>query len=62
MSAEEAYTNFTTPCVLFDAVLFELHTKMRAHSVFGTEVVYDCPNELLVQQKKFMKVSRQLQS
>lgn len=24
--------------------------------VFGTDVVYDCPNHLLMEQKKFMKV------
>ena len=34
---------------------------MIAISVFGTEVVYDCPNHLLMQQKKFMKV-KSLQS
>ncbi|GAA6002395.1 hypothetical protein JCM10207_001098 [Rhodosporidiobolus poonsookiae] len=36
VSAEAAYTNFTTP-------------------VFGDEVVYDCPNHVFMQQKKFVK-------
>jgi sterol 14-demethylase len=25
------------------------------HSVFGTDVVYDCPNHLLMEQKRFVK-------
>lgn len=27
-----------------------------SNSVFGSDVVYDCPNHLLMEQKKFMKV------
>src|SRR6186713_1054001 len=28
----------------------------RVHSVFGTDVVYDVPNHVLMEQKKFVKV------
>lgn len=30
--------------------------KSPTYSVFGKDVVYDCPNHLLMEQKKFMKV------
>lgn len=33
----------------------QLTLPTRKHSVFGTEVVYDVPNHVLMEQKKFVK-------
>ncbi|KAH9949964.1 cytochrome P450 [Amylocystis lapponica] len=48
-----------------DVILGGKHTVLAAEDiyahlttpVFGKDVVYDCPNELLMEQKKFVKVS-----
>lgn len=36
--------------------MYDTDNKAAGNSVFGTDVVYDCPNHLLMEQKKFMKV------
>lgn len=55
LSAEDAYT------VRFDIQLtiFRLLTLSLQHfttPIFGKDVVYDCPNEVLMEQKRFVKV------
>lgn len=66
VNAEEAYTHLTTPCVLSYSIREGLACVQRErsvaeltwaclYSVFGTEVVYDVPNAILMEQKKFVK-------
>jgi sterol 14alpha-demethylase len=56
LSAEDAYT------VCLSLVLWQLHCFVEQYlqhlttPVFGKDVVYDVPNELFMEQKKFVKV------
>ena len=54
VNAEEAYTHLTTPSVYPNS---DSHMQLISplRSVFGTEVVYDVPNAILMEQKKFVK-------
>lgn len=36
-------------------LILEADARIRLYSVFGTEVVYDVPNAVLMEQKKFVK-------
>ncbi|CEQ41690.1 SPOSA6832_03419 [Sporobolomyces salmonicolor] len=57
VNAEEAYTHLTTPFVPPLSLLLLLPADEGLHlcRVFGTEVVYDVPNHVLMEQKKFVK-------
>lgn len=52
VSAEAAYTVCLLPCSLYSLLTIPQHLTTP---VFGKYVVYDCPNETLMQQKKFVK-------
>jgi sterol 14-demethylase len=56
LSAEDAYTVCTESSAYQSAYEAYLLSKHLTTPVFGKDVVYDCPNEKLMEQKKFMKI------
>jgi sterol 14-demethylase len=55
LSAEDAYTVRKVPGVYWRVGEAYLRLKHLTTPVFGKDVVYDCPNEKLMEQKKFIK-------
>ena len=56
LSAEDAYTVCIVPSVYSSVGEAHLRLKHLTTPVFGKDVVYDCPNEKLMEQKKFIKI------
>jgi sterol 14-demethylase len=56
LSAEDAYTVCTVSTAYQTVDEAYPLSKHLTTPVFGTDVVYDCPNEKLMEQKKFVKV------
>lgn len=56
LSAEDAYTVRMVFNMYQSVNAAYLLLKHLTTPVFGTDVVYDCPNEKLMEQKKFIKV------
>lgn len=60
LSAEEAYTVCPSPPLYM--VSSNKCTQHLTTPVFGKDVVYDVPNDVLMQQKKFIKVGLSLEN